>query len=90
MSEGNGWNIDETPSYAATVAVSVNGELRDDINGSEKLGDVVQRYAKVAGIHTAAVYSGDRKLSSSDGNRTLAELGLTSLDIRTKDARATR
>jgi len=70
------------------VAVRVNGESVGSSQATETLASVVQRHASSKGIRSASVFAGDRKLYTTDGSKTLQELGVTELNIVTKDQRA--
>jgi hypothetical protein len=83
MSTGNTeqWNLNG-------VAVSVNGESVGNEPSTATLAQVVQKYASQKGIRSASVFAGDRKLYTTDGSKTLQELGVTALNVVTKDQRA--
>lgn len=70
------------------VAISVNGESAGNAQATDTLASVVQRHASSRGIRSASVFAGDRKLYTTDGPKTLQELGVTALNIVTKDQRA--
>ena len=70
------------------VAVRVNGEPVGNAQATQTLAAVVQQHATAKGIRSASVFAGDRKLYTTDGSKTLQELGVTELNIVTKDQRA--
>ena len=70
------------------VAVSVNSESVGNEPSTSTLAHVVQTYANSRGIRSASVFAGGRKLYTTDGAKTLQELGVTELNIVTKDQRA--
>lgn len=70
------------------VAVRVNGESVGNAQATQTLASVVQQHASSRGIRSASVFVGDRKLYTTDGPKTLQELGVTELNIVTKDQRA--
>jgi len=70
------------------VAVSVNGEPSGTAQATDTLAAVVQRYASSKGIQSATVYAGERKLLPSQGSQTMQALGVTAINIVTKDQRA--
>ena len=78
---GSTWNLNG-------VAVRVNGESVGSAQATETLATVVQRFASQKGIRSASVFAGDRKLFTTDGSKTLQELGVTELNVVTKDQRA--
>lgn len=81
------WNIGESVA-PQMVNVNVNGEFVDEVPATETLGDVVRRFASNAGIATANVFSETRQLEANDSHRSLGALGVSEIDIRTKDQRA--
>ena|SRR5579859_3297916 len=70
------------------VAVRVNGESVGSEPATQTLAQTVQKYASSRGIRAATVFDGDRKLFPTDGPKTLQELGVSNLNIVTKDQRA--
>jgi len=70
------------------VSISVNGESAGNEPSTATLSHAVQKYASSRGIRSASVFAGNRKLYTSDGSKTLQELGVTELNIVTKDQRA--
>lgn len=78
---GTSWNLNG-------VEVSVNGERAGSATSTDTLAAVVQRYASSKGIQSATVYAGERKLLPSQGATTLQALGVTAINIVTKDQRA--
>jgi hypothetical protein len=70
------------------VNVRVNGESAGSEPATMTLAAAVQKYASSRGIRSASVFAGDRKLYTTDGSKTLQELGVTELNIVTKDQRA--
>ena len=71
------------------VHVRVNGEtVSSNEQATATLAQIVQKYASSRGIRSASVFAGDRKLYTTDGSKTLQELGVSELNIVTKDQRA--
>ena len=66
----------------------VNGESVGSEPATATLAQTVQKYASARGIRSASVFAGDRKLFTTDGSKTLQELGVTELNVVTKDQRA--
>lgn len=81
MSSNENWNLNG-------VSISVNGESAGNEPATATLAAVVQKHATARGIRSASVFAGDRKLYTTDGSKTLQELGVTALNIVTKDQRA--
>jgi len=80
--KGYTWNLNG-------VAVRVNGESVGSAQATDTLAATVQRFASAKGIRSASVFAnGDRKLFTTDGSKTLQELGVTELNVVTKDQRA--
>jgi len=70
------------------VSIRVNGESVGSEPATATLASTVQKYASSRGIRSASVFAGDRKLYTTDGPKTLQELGVTELNVVTKDQRA--
>lgn len=83
MSGNEQWNLNG-------VTVSVNGESVGNEPATATLASVVQKHASSRGIRSASVFAGERKLYTTDGPKTLQELGVTAINIVTKDQRASR
>lgn len=80
----NEWTVEEE----RTIEISVNGEYFGEADGDEKLANVVKATAQSNGMRTVNVLVNGVPSSPSQGAKTLAELGATAIDIRTKDQRA--
>lgn len=72
-----------------SINIRVNGEtVSSNEQATATLGSIVQKYATQRGIRSASVFAGDRKLYTTDSSKTLQELGVSELNIVTKDQRA--
>ena len=84
-----GLEDDEDDAIAGVpVRVLVNGQEVGTVSGTMLLGLVIQEYGARQGLRTVVAFSGDRRLTADQASESLEDLGVTSLEIRTKDQRA--
>jgi hypothetical protein len=74
-------------SNALEVEVKVNGEIVGHADGSEKLADVAKYYSTSHGLKTFNVLVNGSKADTSQGGKTLSDLGATLVELVAKDAR---
>jgi hypothetical protein len=70
------------------VQVLVNGQDVGNVEGNRVLGAVIQEFGARHGLRTVVAFSGDARLTADQATRTLQDLGVSTLDVRTKDQRA--
>ena len=70
------------------VQVLVNGQDVGNVEGNRVLGAVIQEFGARHGLRTVVAFSGDARLTPEQATQTLQDLGVSTLDVRTKDQRA--
>ena len=63
------------------IPITVDGEPAGFAQADEQLVAVVKRFMSANGAREAVVYSGETKLMTPDGSKTLRALSILALDI---------
>lgn len=84
------WEVEQSgpDEQRVNVQVLVNGADVGAVEGNRVLGAVIQEFGARHGLRTVVAFSGDARLTADQATRTLQDLGVSTLDVRTKDQRA--